>query len=196
MDKFLWILLSVTLILFSLYLPINSSSGFVLSFKTPIDDLIPLWSPFLLIYISYFGFVVFTYFYLVKKRIQILKVTLLALIIACIAAYLFYLFFQNGVERPVIKSRNVYDIFYTWINSWVAPYNAFPSLHVAISTICAISYFQIKSVLKWLMLVWVILIIASTVLTKQHYFLDVVSGLVLGVLSFKAASYSLRIKLM
>lgn len=193
MDKLFWILLSITLTLFILYLPINSSFGPTFNFKIWVDDFIPLWTPFLLVYISYFIFLIFTFIYFVRKKLYLaLKINLLAIIISCMAAYLFYLFFQNGVDRPVIEIDNVFDFFYTWVNSWVAPYNAFPSLHVAISTICAISFWKLKSKVFKPILVWAVLIIASTVLTKQHYFLDVLSGLILGILSFKVANAFLK----
>jgi membrane-associated phospholipid phosphatase len=42
------------------------------------------------------------------------------------------------------------------------------------------------------MLVWSVLIIISTVLTKQHYFLDVLGGLVLAFLSFKVAEIIIK----
>lgn len=193
MDKLFWILLIVTLTLFILYLPINSSDGATINFKTRADDLIPLWTPFLLIYISYFIFVVFTFIFFVRSKLYpVLKIALLAIIISCSSAYLFYLFFQNGVARPVIVNNSFFDLTYTWINSWVAPYNAFPSLHVAISTICTIAFWKVKSKLFNLILIWAILIIVSTVLTKQHYFLDVIAGLALGFFSFRISGYFLK----
>lgn len=193
MDKLFWILLSITLMLFILYLPINSSSGPTSNFKTRVDDFIPLWTPFLLIYISYFIFLIFTFIYFVRKKIySALKTILLAVIISCMSAYLFYLFFQNGVDRPVIEIGNIFDFLYTWVNSWVAPYNAFPSLHVAISTICTLAFWISKSKLFRVMLIWAILIIASTVLTKQHYFMDIFGGFLVGITSFKFSEKFLR----
>ena len=197
MSKLSLILILGVLLLFSLYLPLDVTRSNLYSFKTPLDNSIPLVTFFMTVYISYGIFLTFSLICFLKRPAsQVLNIALLSIIISCLTSYSVYLFFQNSVDRPVIVPVNFFDRLYVWGNSWVAPYNAFPSLHVAISTICAIAFWKAKSKLFKLMLIWAILIIASTVLTKQHYFLDVLSGLVLGILSFKAASYSLRVKLM
>jgi len=193
MDKTFWLLLLAVFGLFSLYLPINIPREKVYSFKTYADDLIPLWTPFIMIYISYFGFLIFTLIYFVSlKFYKAGKVVMLGIIISCTLSYLFYLLFQNSIDRPVIESKNFFDMLYLLMNSWVAPYNAFPSLHVAITTICVIDFWKIKSKIFKPMFIWGILIIISTVLAKQHYFLDVLSGLILGWISFRFSKSLLK----
>lgn len=193
MSKLNWILLLGVLFLFALYLPINIQQDRVYSFKTFIDDYIPLVTPFVVIYISYGLFLVYTFFYFHKKpETRILSTVLLSIIICCLVAYFIYLFFQNSIVRPEIVATNVFDETYKLINYFVAPYNAFPSLHVAISTVCAIGFWKVRSSQFKAMLFWAILIIFSTVLTKQHYFLDVLGGLVLAFLSFKIAEIVLK----
>lgn len=196
MDKLSWLLLIITLSLFALYTPLNVPRGEIFSFRTVIDEYIPLWTPFLIIYVSYYVLLVFTYTYLVgRRKFELLKVTLAAAIICYLTAYLFYWFFQNGVDRPIIENSNIFDVTYTWINSWLAPFNAFPSLHVATSVICAISFYKAKSTIFKQVLVWALLICSATVLTKQHYFLDVPAGMILGGISFGLAEYFLKGKI-
>lgn len=188
MNKLSFVLLGLVIILFSLYLPIDTPSATAYHFKTTIDNFIPLITFFIVIYISYFLMLFFSLIYLISlKTPRYLNLTLLAIAIACIIAYIFYWFFQNYIDRPAIIAQSIFDSVYLWINSQVAPYNAFPSLHVAISTICFISFQKIKSHYTKPILIWVILIILSTVFTKQHYFLDVLGGLFLGYLSFHLA---------
>lgn len=107
MDKILWILLFLTLILFALYTPLNSSRGAVMSFKSLADDYIPLWTPFLIAYISFYFLIVFTFVYFFKKgRFERLKITLLALITAYFLAYLFLLVFsKRGREAGYFKPQ-------------------------------------------------------------------------------------------
>ncbi len=65
---------------------------------------------------------------------------------------------------------------------WLAlTHNYFPSLHVAFTTICIVVYCQRASALGRLLLWgWGLAIVASTLLTHQHYLADVASGLILG----------------
>jgi membrane-associated phospholipid phosphatase len=185
MSKKSLILLIAVLILFSLYLPIDAPRGQLYQFKTFFDDWIPLLTIFAIVYISYAVFLVISLVYFFKQSVKVLDIILLSIIISCAAAYFMYLFFQNYIERPEIVVNNIFDTIYVWGNTQVPPYNAFPSLHVAISTICTFGFWKVKSKLFKPMFIWAILIIFSTVLTKQHYFLDVVSGFLLGIISFE-----------
>lgn len=186
MDRVTKVLLLIVLVLFGLYLPTNIPRGKVLEFKTKVDDLIPLWTPFVVIYLSYFVFLGLSLIYFIRVGVyKTLRAALLGITISCLVAYLFYFFFQNRIDRPGILNNNIFDFAYSKLNELVAPFNAFPSLHVAISVVCALAYSKIKSKYFPAVLIWVILIIASTVLTKQHYFLDVISGLLLGLVSFR-----------
>jgi membrane-associated phospholipid phosphatase len=72
-----------------------------------------------------------------------------------------------------------------WIN---LTHNYFPSLHVGIAVVCAVTFSRYSTrsagTIYWL---WAALIAISTVLTKQHYVLDVVVGAVLGVFAARMA---------
>ena len=59
--------------------------------------------------------------------------------------------------------------------------NFFPSLHVAFTVICASIYgAEASGIGRGLLWCWGACIVASTLLTHQHYLIDVVGGLVLG----------------
>jgi membrane-associated phospholipid phosphatase len=63
------------------------------------------------------------------------------------------------------------------------PYNAFPSLHVALVLPMARAFRPVRrGIWKELIRCWFVLIAASTVLTYQHHLLDSTAGLVLGLL--------------
>jgi membrane-associated phospholipid phosphatase len=185
MNKRSIIFATISILMLALYLPLNRPFGETHSFEHVIDGYIPLLTIFVIPYISYYFFLIFTFmFFLKRKNSKILETTSIALIIVTSAAYLFYFFYQNSIQRPMINPQNIFDQIYLWINSQVAPFNAFPSLHVAVSLICLMGIKVLKT--KWFPYigVWVLLIILSTVFTKQHYFLDVVGGLILAVISF------------
>lgn len=88
---------------------------------------------------------------------------------------------QEGWGLPYILMRWVWQLRGTHIIS----YCKLPSGHTLLSFLCAIYIFTCNKVdkkLKWGSLIYAILVMASTVLNKSHYFLDLVVGLGLGVL--------------
>jgi len=71
------------------------------------------------------------------------------------------------------------------------PYGNFPSMHVGLSVpVVAVNYVSGGAVAGNLMLAWAILIALSTLYTKQHYILDVLAGVLGGVVIF-AVTYAL-----
>lgn len=193
MNKTNLILFFTDLILFSLYIPINQSFGEVYSFRITVDDYIPLITEFTWIYLSYFVFLLLLVIFFIKQKLhrEMTKV-LFGIGIACITAYLFYAFFQNSVIRPDIVSKNISDDLYLLLNTKINIYNAFPSLHVAISLICLHGLFVVRSKFFKIAAVWVFLIIISTVLTKQHYFLDIIGGVIVSLTSVRLGEFITR----
>jgi membrane-associated phospholipid phosphatase len=59
------------------------------------------------------------------------------------------------------------------------PFNCFPSLHTSVSTILAVHWLRVNRPLGIAVSIWTVLIVASTVLIKQHYIADLIFGLVL-----------------
>ena len=60
------------------------------------------------------------------------------------------------------------------------PYNVFPSLHVALSSIIMLHLYRVFGTSgRWLLAIWLIALITSVILTHQHHLADVVGGLVL-----------------
>ena len=96
---------------------------------------------------------------------------------------LFWYFFPNGVKRPEVKGKSL-------MRQWLRQLylhdkydgNAAPSAHVFHALI--IGHFLARLWPEWglLIYVWVGLIMASTVLIKQHYILDVLGGMLVAVI--------------
>jgi len=65
------------------------------------------------------------------------------------------------------------------------PYGNFPSMHVGLSVPVVVANFMVGGpVIGSLTLLWAVLIALSTLFTKQHYILDVLAGLLGGILIF------------
>jgi membrane-associated phospholipid phosphatase len=151
----------------------------VLNLRTPLDDALPVVGIFVIPYVSlepviYFSLIVFLIF-----RSRIFQSACLSALFAWAVSYAFYFFLQTVVVRPVLTGG---DLFSTMIRAVYAgdnPYNDFPSLHTSLSTIMAIHWWRTDRRLGIIAAAWTALIVASTVLVKQHYVADLVSGLLL-----------------
>lgn len=63
------------------------------------------------------------------------------------------------------------------------PYNQFPSLHIALGVILAVHYWErLRGIAGAFILVWFAVILASTLLTYQHHFIDIFGGAMLAII--------------
>ncbi len=98
--------------------------------------------------------------------------------VMCIC-YLVYFFFPVSIERPTLSVTS----FSTWVLEMVyradRPWNCFPSMHVAMSLLAALTILEVHRIRGLLTLLLTLWIAYSTILIKQHYVLDVVAALAL-----------------
>lgn len=151
----------------------------VLHLRTPLDDALPLVPLFVIPYVSlepiiYFSLIVFLIF-----RTRIFQSASLALIVAMLVSYVVYFLAQTEVIRPTITGTDLFSGMIRGVYAGDNPFNDFPSLHTSLSTIIAIHWGRTDRRLGILAASWTALIVASTVLVKQHYVADVASGLLL-----------------
>jgi membrane-associated phospholipid phosphatase len=112
-----------------------------------------------------------------------------AMVITLLIAALSYLLLPAdlGFERPAQVPG--YDTVFQALYALEMPYNLVPSLHIACSTLFIAAILNNTSSL-WIRLglvLWGILICASVLLVHQHHVLDVISGLTLGLLTYRLA---------
>lgn len=69
------------------------------------------------------------------------------------------------------------------------PRNCLPSGHVTAAFLTAFAVRQCRPRLGTALIVWAVAISVSTLTTKQHYFWDVISGVLLSVAGYAAARY-------
>jgi len=175
----------IILVLLLIYLPINRlvNGGWALSLS--IDKHIPLWAPAIIPYLlgSFFfvAFPVWASLYAEKGEFEAYFISFLT---ATIISYIIYLALPTFVIRPEVNSQDFFSRAVALLYQNDYPHNAAPSGHTFYTVI---SFLYLK---LWKPKVWVIslaialLIIASTLLTRQHYLLDVISGLILGIIAY------------
>lgn len=118
-----------------------------------------------------------------RRQWPLLNKVLLATCLTLTAAYVTYGYYQTVVTRPDMEPTGLGGQLVSFVYRNDNPYNAFPSLHTALSAICAQCFYR-RPKTAWVMIGWAGLIIISTVLIKQHYLADLMAGLLLAGLTF------------
>jgi len=111
-----------------------------------------------------------------------------AVTLACAAVI--YLLFPVTIERPALTGHSL-TIQLLALEYRDKPYNLFPSLHVALATLVALACGDERHFRWWLPAI-VGLITVSTVLVKQHYIVDALSGLALATWAWRVAAQGSR----
>ncbi|CDD50835.1 pAP2 superfamily [Firmicutes bacterium CAG:308] len=148
-----------------------------------LDDKIPFNSYFLIFYVSWYiafvGSLIFFMFY-DKKDYQDLSFIMMN---GTTLIFIIYFLFPNYTDlRFDLVPRNIFDQIVNLLWGIDTPTNVCPSLHVSISTAVMVAVWNSKKLKKnhpvWriLIIVWQILICASTVFLKQHSIIDVFAG--------------------
>ncbi|MBR6223302.1 MAG: phosphatase PAP2 family protein [Lachnospiraceae bacterium] len=151
-------------------------------FSLPIDGMIPFVKSFIIIYviIAYVQWI--GGYYLIgrqEKRLCFFIVT--AEIIAKLITLICFLTLPAEIKRPEIVDTDFLSRFVKWVYDTDPPSNLFPSIHCLESLIIARTAYKLKDVPKWyppVTIVTSVLVCASTLLVKQHFFVDVIGAIV------------------
>lgn len=164
---------------------------------TIVDLAIPLSPVWIWIYISY-------YFYLIGiflnvRNEKVLNQLFWSYLSAGILSAAFFYFYPTTIIRnlyPVVSENHSWSesllLFIRYIDQ---SQSCAPSQHIAFSVIAAMAFWQDREShpkFRIAVSVWALLISYSTMATKQHYFIDVVSGFALGAGVFLAYGFTGR----
>jgi membrane-associated phospholipid phosphatase len=153
--------------------------------ETPLDRALPVVPIFAIPYVSLIPYIGVSLLVFLFFRVRVYRSAALTMIIVWFISYAFYFFLQSYIARPHITGTDPFSGMIRSIYASDQPYNDFPSLHTSLSTIIAIHWWRFDRRIGVPAAIWTALIVASTVLVKQHYLADVGGGLVLaGVTSF------------
>jgi membrane-associated phospholipid phosphatase len=140
---------------------------------------IPLTPEFVFIYLTIYPTFLLPFLFIHQK--DFFRLFSIAYITVMCVCYLTYLFYPVSIHRPEL----VVHSFSTWVLGIVygadRPWNCFPSLHVAMSLLAALTILEVHRIRGMLTLLLTFWIAFSTVLIKQHYVLDVVAAMLLTV---------------
>jgi membrane-associated phospholipid phosphatase len=183
--KFIWLVV-LSLLAFD-YFALNSYREPIHSFETAVDEWIPLVPAFVFAYLSLHALLALSIWRLLKSETRIFSIAALAISLDLMLSYLVFLFYQTQVERPIIGGGDVSSDILKAVYSFDQPFNAFPSLHTSLSVLAILLWRKVGPRIQPIIAVWALFIIASTVLTKQHYIADVGGGIAVSLVSYYVA---------
>jgi membrane-associated phospholipid phosphatase len=169
------------------YLAVNWISQFrsyYIDVSLPWDYVIPFVPVFIFGYTLVYLSVILVYFTI--KDMQEFRRAVFAYLLVTTVHYIFFLLLPVKLDfRADLSAAGGFWIdatrFYYMIDK---PYNCFPSLHVAYSTLAVICTWQNHRIMRIVFLAMAIIVAVSVVFVKQHYILDVVTGAISGALLY------------
>jgi membrane-associated phospholipid phosphatase len=169
----------------SLYFPINRTMSGGALLQTPWDAYIPLWAIWVIPYLLSLVWWAICYFWAVlEMEDQRFRAFIIALIAVMLASYVVYILYPTYVVRPVPEGdgwliqivRNLYA------NDQVN--NAFPSGHTYNTVLITLFWWNWYPRQRWLWLAITVLVLLSTLFTRQHNLPDLVGGIVFAWLGY------------
>lgn len=151
----------------------------------PIDKAIPVCSFFVVIYILAFVQWIYAALVVLKQDSKIAYKLLSAVIIGSLIGLFCFLIYPTKVTRPEIIGNNIFDKILKLIYSIDSVIPACPSFHCFVSTIVIYVLYKcnVNKKILYFNIIFSILVFISTLLTKQHVFVDVPCGILLALVS-------------
>jgi membrane-associated phospholipid phosphatase len=164
------------------YLLINKFSGSAHDITIHLDSYIPLMKIFVIPYIIWYLFVPVSFLLLCLKDKRVYYKSILVYSLGCIIASIIFILYQTTVPRTQIYGNDVLTKIMLLIYANDKPVNCLPSIHVFTCYLImrAVPVSKLKGFRNNLITAFFsITIILSTLFTKQHALLDVLSGILL-----------------
>lgn len=182
-------LISLSLVAFFGYLPLNRFLKKGYHWKSPLDDRLPLIPWFVYPYLFfYFPWMLIFYFTLYFRPLEDIQHVFVSTLLATSIGYLFFFFLPTYVITSYPKGKGPAIKLLQFLYVADKPFNACPSMHVFMTILVMLFSWSWWPEYGLLWLTLGVLISVSTVLTKRHYVYDVAGGVIVGVLSYLLTS--------
>lgn len=161
-----------------------------------IDTKIPFLPVFFIPYcIWYLMIFIIPYYLYCKDKDKFIKYTM-AYILCSMIGNIVFISYPSTVARPTVTGTDIFSLiakFIYWIDT---PTNCFPSLHCAISMLFILYICESKNtniITKISVCIISILIMLSTLFTKQHVVVDFISGDILALIVYLIVKQSKKL---
>ncbi len=153
-----------------------------------IDTKIPFNIWFMIPYCLWYILIFVVPYFLYKKDKDNFIRYIYSYIICTLIANIIFVIYPTTVARPEITGKGILEFITSFIFKIDnPPMNCFPSLHCAMSMLFILFILEIKNVKKNVKITITlisILIMISTLYTKQHVFIDLISGDILAIITY------------
>ena len=153
--------------------------------EIPLDRAIGVEPAWMLVYGSLYVFVVVLPLLVVREQ-GLIRRAMQSYLFVMIVSYAGFLLYPTAAPR--LGDAVPDDGFAAWtlrlMYSIDAPYNCFPSLHVAYAFVSALACYRVHRGVGTAAAAWAVLIGISTVYTKQHYVVDVIGGAIAAAIAY------------
>lgn len=172
--------------------------GPVRSLKIDFDDKIPFIKEFIISYHTFMPMIVLVGLLLFTYKKKEFKKFVFSLFFAQTASYLIVLFFQTEVPRYDVSLLG--DDFFSKLikTTYIVDntYSGAPSMHVCNMVLSSLFFakLQTKTLTKILVIAYLLFVALTTVLVKQHVFLDIPAGILHAFLTYYFVQYYYKIK--
>lgn len=148
----------------------------------PLDDIIPLVTPFIFIYVLAFAQWAIGYLVLVKQSRKCCSRVAAANIIAKMLCFIIFITVPTAIVRPEVTGGGFSAFLTRFIYAADTPVNLFPSIH-CLESYCIMRFsLGEKKIPVWykiVMSVFTVLVFASVLFTRQHIFVDIPGGILM-----------------
>jgi membrane-associated phospholipid phosphatase len=148
-----------------------------------LDSVLPLVPFFIVFYMLGYLFV-FSPCFTLKNKVDFYWGTAIFFLILSIS-FLIFKHFPVVMEKTIATSSDGFSQLTQFQQKADTKFNNFPSLHVSLNLFAFFIFTHNTKKLFWAVLPLPILIIASTLLVKQHLIIDVVGGVTLALLAYQ-----------
>ena len=112
------------------------------------------------------------------------------LLVGIVLSSVIFLLFPTFIPRPEIYGNSLLDTAFRALHLIDAPTNCFPSMHVSLSVTVSAYLFKESKSFGTAAFLLTLLVIISTLTTKQHYFADILGGIGVSWISIRIVNYS------
>lgn len=159
--------------------------------ETTIDTYIPFINGFIYIYIC--AFIQWGYFLhvLLKSDTCIGYKYCSAIMIGSLIGFIIFMVYPTAINRPEVIGDSITAKYIRLVFSMDSIICAFPSFHCLMSTMCIPVLIECKQSKKSIIfnIIFSFLVFASTLLVKQHTFVDIPAGIALAFISIWLYKY-------
>ena len=158
----------------------------------PLDGSIPLVPWMIVIYILAYFFWGISYLRIAQQERNAVWRFFIGAYIAKIICLICFLAYPTAMERPEVVGSYIFSSITCLIYRLDAPNNLFPSIHCLESWLCFRGLNRIPEIPRWKKLgalIFALLVCASTVLVRQHFLLDIPSGILAGEIGLAVSGF-------